>query len=64
MIGRVQVVQPGQPCHLYFDIEYKTQLNPACDGPGVMPVFRRLLEKHLEQHLSVAAAEVRGVLGE
>lgn len=32
----LQVIQEGQPCHLYFDLEYNTACNPGLDGDGLM----------------------------
>ena len=35
----IQVVQQGQPCHLYFDLEFSTAANPELQGVALVDLL-------------------------
>ena len=45
--GVGQVVREGTPCHLYFDLEYVPEHNPAFDGPAAVITLVDLVREGL-----------------
>eukprot|EP00053_Salpingoeca_punica_P017408 m.167722 g.167722 ORF g.167722 m.167722 type:complete len:316 (-) comp17200_c1_seq2:60-1007(-) len=44
-----EVIPEGQPCHLYFDLEFPRACNPASDGEAMVTCFKALLCREVER---------------
>ena len=43
----LQVIQEGQPCHLYFDLEFNIDCNPALQGDAMVDSLLSLVAEGL-----------------
>lgn len=43
-----EIIQEGQACHLYFDLEYSKALNPQLDSARMMDTFKRFICQYLK----------------
>ncbi|KAL6768087.1 hypothetical protein ACKKBF_B37745 [Auxenochlorella protothecoides x Auxenochlorella symbiontica] len=49
-----EIIREGQPCHIYFDLEFSRALNPDKDGPAAIQSLLEALSCLLQEELGMS----------